>query len=177
MKKKKLPEEILKELCCYYNLTLSCAESCTGGLLSARIVKVPGSSSYFMGSIVAYSNKVKEKLLKVKKETLEKYGAVSEKCALEMVLGVTELLNTNLGISITGIAGPGGETPDKPVGLTYIGIKVLDKVEVFKFIFKSKEPDPVKARNDRRKKAAKKALVLLNTLIKEYFEKENSTCL
>ncbi len=169
MKKKKLPEEILKELCSQYNLTLSCAESCTGGLLSARIVKVPGSSAYFMGSIIAYSNEVKEKLLKVKKETLKKYGAVSKECALEMVLGVTNLLNTNLGISITGIAGPTGETPTKPMGLTYIGIKVLNDIQIFEFIFKSKEADPIKARNDRRKKAAKKALVLLNSLIKSYF--------
>jgi len=176
VKKKKALEEILKELCLKYNLTLSCAESCTGGLLSARIVNVPGSSSYFIGSVVAYSNEVKKKLLKVKEETLKNYGAVSEKCAYEMVKGVTELLDTSLGVSITGIAGPSGATDKKELGLTYIGIRVLDDIKVYKFIFKSKESDPIKARNDRRRKAAKKALKLLIENIKTYFgEEKNET--
>ncbi|MEO2068651.1 MAG: CinA family protein [Desulfurobacteriaceae bacterium] len=161
------PEYELKELLLEKNLKLSVAESCTGGLLSSRIVNVPGSSAYFMGGIVAYDNTIKMKVLNVSPETLLRFGAVSEQTAKEMVLGVKRLMNTECGISITGIAGPTGETPKKSVGLTYIGISVNDKVEVFKFIFEDKDPDEVARRNARRRKAAKKALKLLIKMLKE----------
>lgn len=110
------------------SLTISTAESCTGGMVASKLIEVPGISENFIESIVSYSNEAKIKRLKVKKETLEKYGAVSEEVAREMLAG----LKTDVGISTTGIAGPGGGTKDKPVGLVYIGIKVKDEVKVFK---------------------------------------------
>ena len=109
-------------------LTISTAESCTGGMIASKLIEVPGISENFIESIVSYSNEAKIKRLKVKKETLEKYGAVSEEVAREMLAG----LKTDVGISTTGIAGPGGGTKDKPVGLVYIGIKVKNEVKVFK---------------------------------------------
>jgi len=151
----------LKELLIKKGLKLSTAESCTGGLVAARIVNVPGSSAYFMGGVVAYDNTVKMKVLNVSSETLLKYGAVSEQTAKEMVIGVKKLMGTECAISTTGIAGPSGGTPEKPVGLTYIGVSVGDRVEVFRFIFEDKDPDEVARRNNRRRKAAKKALKLL----------------
>ena len=161
------PELELKELLPQKGLKLSTAESCTGGLVAARIVNVPGSSEYFMGGVVAYDNSIKMKVLNVSTETLLKFGAVSEETAREMVLGVKKLMNTECAISTTGIAGPTGGTPEKPVGLTYIGISVGDRVEVFKFIFEDKDPDEVARRNNRRRKAAKKALKLLVQMLKE----------
>ena len=110
------------------SLTISTAESCTGGMVASKLIEVPGISENFIESIVSYSNEAKIKRLKVKKETLEKYGAVSEEVAREMLAG----LKTDVGISTTGIAGPGGGTKDKPVGLVYIGIKVKNEVKVFK---------------------------------------------
>ena len=109
-------------------LTISTAESCTGGMIASKLIEVPGISENFIEGIVSYSNEAKIKRLKVKKETLEKYGAVSEEVAREMLAG----LKTDVGISTTGIAGPGGGTKDKPVGLVYIGIKVKNEVKVFK---------------------------------------------
>ncbi|ADY72993.1 CinA domain protein [Desulfurobacterium thermolithotrophum DSM 11699] len=161
------PEVELKELLLKKRLKLSTAESCTGGLVAARIVNVPGSSEYFMGGVVAYDNSIKMKVLNVSPETLLKFGAVSEETAKEMVLGVKKLMNTECAISTTGIAGPTGETPEKPVGLTYIGVSVGDRVEVFKFIFEDKDPDEVARRNNRRRKTAKKALKLLVQMLKE----------
>jgi len=157
----------LKELLKDKGLTLSTAESCTGGLVAARIVNAPGSSEYFMGGVVAYDNRVKMKLLNVSPETLLKYGAVSQETAREMLIGVKELLGTDCGISTTGIAGPTGGSPEKPVGLTYIGVSVKDRVEVFRFVFEDKSPEPVKRRNAIRRKAAKKAIQLLVKLLKE----------
>ncbi len=109
-------------------LTISTVESCTGGMIASKLIEVPGISTNFIEGIVSYSNEAKIKRLKVKKETLEKYGAVSEEVAREMLAG----LKTDVGISTTGIAGPGGGTKDKPVGLVYIGIKVKNEVKVFK---------------------------------------------
>jgi len=157
----------LKELLVKKKFKLSTAESCTGGLVAARVVNVPGSSEYFMGGVVAYDNSIKMKVLSVSPETLLRFGAVSKETAREMVLGVKELMNTECAVSTTGIAGPTGGTPEKPVGLTYIGVSVKDRVEVFEFVFKDSNPDPVKRRNAIRKKAAKKALQLLLRLLKE----------
>ena len=109
-------------------LTISTAESCTGGMIASKLIEVPGISENFIEGIVSYSNEAKIKRLKVKKETLEKYGAVSEEVAREMLAE----LKTDIGISTTGIAGPSGGTKDKPVGLVYIGIKVNDEVKVFR---------------------------------------------
>ena len=163
------PEFEIKELLLQKGLKLSTAESCTGGLVAARIVNVPGSSEYFMGGVVAYDNSIKMKVLNVSPETLLKYGAVSEETAREMVLGVKRLMNTECAVSTTGIAGPSGGSREKPIGLTYIGVSVKDRVEVFRFIFEDKDPDEVARRNNRRRKAAKKALKLLIKLLKEEF--------
>lgn len=102
------------------HLTLVVAESCTGGLLGDNITDVPGSSDYFLGGVLAYNNQVKQSLLGVRAETLESHGAVSSQCAAEMAQGVRRLLGSDVALSITGIAGPGGDTADKPLGLTYI---------------------------------------------------------
>ena len=104
------------------SLTIGAVESATGGRIADRITNVPGSSDYFRGSVVAYSNEVKIVLLGVKKATLEKYGAVSEQTALEMARGGRKLLNTDICLSTTGIAGPSGGTSEKPVGLFYMGL-------------------------------------------------------
>ena len=101
-------------------LTLAVAESCTGGLISKTITDVPGASSFFIGGVITYHNDLKHELLDVSRETLEKYGAVSRDCALEMATGVRELTGADVGISATGIAGPSGGTPTKPVGLVYV---------------------------------------------------------
>ncbi len=106
--------------------TLALAESCTGGLVSHRITNVPGSSVYYRGSVVAYSNESKESILRVQSETLYRYGAVSERVALEMAQGVRRVFRTDVGLAVTGIAGPEGGAPDKPVGLTYISLVAPD---------------------------------------------------
>ncbi|RJR47515.1 MAG: competence/damage-inducible protein A [Deltaproteobacteria bacterium] len=103
-------------------LTLAVAESCTGGLICHRLTNVPGSSDYFMGGVVSYSNEAKMDLLRVPKATLEKNGAVSEAAVKAMALGVKEIFHTPLGLAVTGIAGPSGGTPEKPVGTVWIGL-------------------------------------------------------
>ena len=102
--------------------TLSVAESCTGGGLGAMLTETSGSSNYFLGGIIAYANRIKQILLDVKESDLIEYGAVSNIVAEQMALGVQQRLQTDWGIGITGIAGPGGDTSDKPVGLVYIGL-------------------------------------------------------
>ena len=136
-------------------LTISTAESCTGGMIASKLIEVPGISTNFIEGIVSYSNEAKIKRLKVKKETLEKYGAVSEEVAREMLAG----LKTDVGISTTGIAGPDGGTKDKPVGLVYIGIKVKDEVKVFKRELKGD-------RNKIRQRAMMHALYNLLKILK-----------
>ena len=103
-------------------LRLAVAESCTGGLIGHLITNVPGSSTYYMGSVTAYAYEAKVRLLGVRWETLEKYGAVSQETVLEMARGVRTALAADIGLSVSGIAGPGGGTPDKPVGLVWIGL-------------------------------------------------------
>jgi PncC family amidohydrolase len=102
--------------------TIGTAESCTGGLVAHRLTNIAGSSDYVLGGIVAYSNAVKQSLLRVRQGTLIAYGAVSEQVAAEMATGARAALAVDMAVSITGIAGPGGGTPEKPVGLTYIGL-------------------------------------------------------
>jgi nicotinamide-nucleotide amidase len=108
-------------------LTIGTVESATGGRIADRITNVPGSSDYFKGSVVAYSNEVKIALLGVKKVTIENYGAVSEQTALEMAQGGRKLLGVDVCVSDTGIAGPSGATPGKPVGLFYLGLAAKDE--------------------------------------------------
>ena len=115
-------EEVVGKLLVEKGLTVALAESCTGGLIAERLTSVPGSSRYLLGGIVAYSNAVKEKILGVSSKLLEQYGAVSEQTALAMAKGVREIIGADLGLSVTGIAGPDGGSPEKPVGLVYIGL-------------------------------------------------------
>jgi nicotinamide-nucleotide amidase len=107
--------------------TLAIAESCTGGLVSSRITDVPGSSRYFKTGVIAYSNQTKQNLLGVAPELLKKYGAVSRQAAVEMARAIRELSDTDLGLAITGIAGPTGATKTKPVGLVYIALALPKK--------------------------------------------------
>ena len=107
-------------------LKLVLAESCTGGLLGSRITDVPGSSEYFLGGVVAYAYEAKANLLGVSWETLNTKGAVSRETVLEMARGIRNLLKADIAVSVTGIAGPGGGTPEKPVGTTWIGLVAGD---------------------------------------------------
>ncbi len=132
-------------------LKLAVAESCTGGLIGHFITEIPGASEYFLGGIVAYSNDAKIKILGVKEETILKYGAVSEECALEMVKSASRIFNADVAISTTGIAGPGGGTPEKPVGLVYIGIKTPWSLRTNRYIFSG-------SRSEIKRKIAEQAL-------------------
>jgi len=116
-------------------LTIGTVESATGGRIADRITNVPGSSDYFRGSVVAYSNEAKTAVVGVKKATLENHGAVSEQTALEMARGGRRLLNVDICVSDTGIAGPGGGAPGKPVGLFYLGLAASDTSFGQKYIF------------------------------------------
>ena len=113
-------EEIVLDLCRTRAWTLATAESCTGGMVAARLTSVPGSSDVFLGSVVAYADRVKEHELDVDAETLERYGAVSAETAAAMASGVRRRLHASVGVSVTGVAGPGGGTAEKPVGLVYV---------------------------------------------------------
>lgn len=112
--------------------TMCCAESCTGGLIGAAMTDMAGSSEYFLGSAVTYSNEAKMKLLGVREQTLAGHGAVSEETASEMALGAAALFGADYSVAVTGIAGPGGETPTKPVGLVYIAVSDGSRVVVTK---------------------------------------------
>lgn len=147
-------EEIVSKMIVENNLTISTAESCTGGMVSSSLINYPGISSVFMEGCVTYSNESKISRLGVKKETLDKCGAVSEQTAKEMAIGIAKNFNTNIGLSTTGIAGPEGGTKDKPVGLVYAGIYINGKTIVKKYEFKG-------SRQEIREKATK---TLLNDL-------------
>lgn len=129
-------EDVVAKLLIENKYTVSTAESCTGGMIASTLINYPGISEVFMEGAVTYSNEAKHKRLGVKNETLEKYGAVSEETAREMAIGIAKKANTDVSIVTTGIAGPGGGTEEKPVGLVYIGVYVKGKVKVEKHIFK-----------------------------------------
>jgi nicotinamide-nucleotide amidase len=147
-------EEITGKMLTEKNLSISTAESCTGGMLSSRITDVSGSSSYFAGGVVAYSNEFKIKFLDLKEETLREFGAVSEETAKQMAEGVRKHFNTDIGLSTTGIAGPGGGTDKKPVGLVYIGYSDKNTTFASKFLFGN-------FRERNKKRAAQMALDIL----------------
>lgn len=153
-----LPEVIGEMLVASQN-TLAIAESCTGGYLGKILTDIPGSSRYFLGGVISYANALKAEILSVPDTTLEQYGAVSEQTAIAMAEGVRKITGADYGISITGIAGPTGDTPDKPVGLTYIGLVNKDSSFAKKFYF-----GPVRERN--RERAAHYALDILRRHIK-----------
>lgn len=125
-------EDVVGELLVNKKLTISTAESCTGGMLSGRLINYPGISASYLEGVVTYSNEAKMKYLGVKEETLDSFGAVSEETAREMAEGIAKAAGTDIGVSVTGIAGPGGGTEDKPVGLVYVGLYIRGKVEVKK---------------------------------------------
>lgn len=116
-------------------LMLAVAESCTGGLVGHRLTNVPGSSEYFLGGVIAYANQTKVDVLGVSRATLEQNGAVSAETALEMAQGVCHLLGADIGAAITGIAGPGGGSPDKPVGLTWIGLCAPNVLQARRYLW------------------------------------------
>lgn len=138
--------------------TLSTAESCTGGNISAAITAIPGSSEYFKGSIVAYSNEIKINLLHVQKTTLERHGAVSEQTVREMVKGAMESLNTEYAVATSGIAGPDGGTPEKPVGTVWIAAGSKKEIIALR-----QETDNGRIQNILR--ASENALLLLQELL------------
>ena len=134
---KNLTHKLVKKLV-QKKLKISFAESCTGGMLSAAITSVSGSSKVFNLGLITYSNKAKIDILKVPKKIISKYGSVSNECCLSMVKNLSKISKANISVSITGIAGPNGGTKLKPVGLVYIGIKKGNKIIVQKNLFKNK---------------------------------------
>lgn len=120
--------EVLGELLREHELTVACAESCTGGNIAHKITQIPGSSNYFLGSVVSYSNDVKANVLGVSRSDIDRYGAVSKEVAEQMAAGVSKLMQSDCAIATTGIAGPDGGTKYKPVGTVWIGVKYNDLV-------------------------------------------------
>jgi PncC family amidohydrolase len=141
-------------------LKISFAESCTGGLLASSITSISGASKIFNLGLITYSNQAKIKFLKVNKNIIKKYGAVSHECCLAMVNNLSKISKANINVSITGIAGPNGGTKQKPVGLVYIGIKRGSKTQINKCFFKNK------TRSTIQKATVKKALKLVIGIIK-----------
>lgn len=152
-------EVIIGELLKKRKLTVSTAESCTGGSIAERLTSIAGSSEYFKGSIVAYSNEVKKDLLYVSSETLEKYGAVSEETVIEMVKGAMKALKTDCAVATSGIAGPGGGTPEKPVGTVWIAAGYKNEIRTYK-----QETNRGRAMNIER--VGNNALLMLRDLLK-----------
>jgi len=141
-------------------LKISFAESCTGGLLASTITSISGASKVFNLGLVTYSNQAKIKVLKVNKNIIKKYGAVSQECCSAMVKNLSRISKANINVSITGIAGPKGGTKQKPVGLVYIGVKKGNKIQINKYFFKSKK------RSSIQKATVKKALDLVLRITK-----------
>lgn len=155
-------EESIIEILKYYNLTLSTAESCTGGLLSGRIVNVAGASEVFKSGMVTYANDAKEAFLGVKNTTLQTYGAVSEETAREMAEGGAKKMNTDVCVAVTGIAGPDGGTDEKPVGLVYIACYLNGDIKVNQYHFRG-------SRDKIRDYSVVSALTLLrNSILEKY---------
>jgi len=153
-------EEIVGRLLTEQGLTIAVAESCTGGLIAHRLTNLPGSSAYFMGGVVAYSNEVKERVLGVSHETLLLHGAVSEECAREMARGARRLLGTDIAISATGIAGPTGGTPQKPVGLVYVALAAQDKERCERHLWQGN-------RLENKRRTSEAALEMLRRYLEE----------
>ena len=149
---------VLLDLCRARRLKIGVAESCTGGLLGARLTTIPGSSDVFIGGVIAYANSVKVRELGVPLDELNTFGAVSEQVVRRMAIGARQKLDTDLGLAITGVAGPGGGTPDKPVGLVWIAAAIGDRVESRRF-------QSVGDRGEVRYRAAQAVMDLARRLI------------
>lgn len=158
----KLEEKVVK-LLRDRNLVLSCAESCTGGLIAKRITDVSGSSAVFNCGIVSYSNEIKEKVLNVKSETLKEFGAVSEQTVREMVKGVLTISGADIAVSVSGIAGPNSDNTDKPVGLIYLAVSDGEKTVVKKL----NNQFTTDVRNSNRISASDEALKMILKMIGE----------
>lgn len=158
-------EKSVVDLLCANDLHIATVESCTGGLLAGRLINVPGVSDNFKTGLITYSNKSKRKLVNVRKTTLEKYGAVSKQTAEEMVNGMHALSKADVVVSTTGIAGPDGGTPDKPVGLVYISVFVCGKIT-------TKECHFTGNRANVREATVATALTMLRRCILEYYSEE-----
>ena len=140
-------------------LTISVAESCTGGLLAYNLTKLANSSKYFKMGLTTYSNQSKIKVLKVRKNIIHKYGAVSKECCKSMVVNLSKISKSKINVSITGIAGPGGSTKDKPVGLVYIGVKKGKILLVKENNFKAKK------RNLIQRSTVKEVIKIISNII------------
>ena len=136
-------------------IKISVVESCTGGLLANAITSISGASKIFNLGLITYSNQAKIKILKVNKNIIKRFGAVSYECCYSMVNNLSKISKTNINVSITGIAGPRGGTKNKPVGLVYIGLKKGNKIQIIKCLFKSKKRSLI------QKATVKKALNLV----------------
>ena len=136
-------------------IKISVVESCTGGLLASAITSISGASKIFSLGLITYSNQAKIKILRVNKNIIKRFGAVSYECCYAMVNNLSRISKTNINVSITGIAGPRGGTKNKPVGLVYIGLKKGNKIQIIKCLFKSKK------RSSIQKATVKKALNLV----------------
>lgn len=144
-------------------LTVACAESCTGGLLTSRLTDVAGSSAYVKGSIVSYSNEIKNSVLNVDADTLKNFGAVSEQTARQMSSNVRELFKTDVGVGVTGIAGPGGGSLEKPVGTVYISVSNSEMTIVKKFQFSG-------SRHEIKNQSCNSAMEMLKDFLGGNFE-------
>jgi nicotinamide-nucleotide amidase len=155
---KNLANKLIKKLI-QKKLKISFAESCTGGMLAASITSINGASKVFNIGLITYSNQAKINILKVNKNVIKKYGAVSAECCEAMVKNLAKMSKAQINVSVTGIAGPNGGTKYKPVGLVYIGVKKSNKLIITKNIFKQK------TRNSIQKASVKKAIGIVNSLI------------
>jgi len=153
------------QLLCGRNLCLCTAESCTGGLLSGAVTSVSGASNVFGVGICAYSNGIKEKTLCVKAETLENYGAVSAECAAEMALGIRKISGSEIGVSVTGIAGPEGGTPEKPVGTVFFACSFENEVNILHLRIDAGCVTAGERRNYIRLESVRQALILIQNTI------------
>ena len=151
---KNLVKKLIKK-----KLRISFAESCTGGMLACSITSISGASKVFSLGLITYSNQAKIKVLKVNKNIIKKYGAVSAECCEAMVKNLAKISKAQINVSVTGIAGPHGGTKNKPVGLVYIAVKKSNKILITKNIFKQK------TRNTIQKATVKRSLKIINSLI------------
>ena len=159
-KKEEAPESRLVKLLLEKDLQITCAESCTGGMIASRLVNVPGVSEILMESYVTYSNEAKHRLLGVEQEALSKYGAVSQQVSFQMAEGAARAAGADAAIAVTGIAGPGGGTAQKPVGLVYIGTYLCGNIRVTENHFLGE-------RYEIRRQAAEAALLQLTAQLTE----------
>ena len=150
----KLHKKLIKN-----KITISVAESCTGGLLSSKLTTLSGSSKYFKMGLITYSNNAKINILNVNKKVIDKYGAVSQECCRSMVENLSKLSKSKINLSITGVAGPKGGTKNKPVGLVFIGIKKRNKILIIKNLFGKKKRSIIQSNT------VKKCIYLLTKII------------